>query len=241
MALSLPIDPGANELLSGSPLALLIAMLLDQQVPLEKAFGSPYVLMQRLGHEPTAAELADYDPDALAAVFSERPALHRYPRAMAGRTQELARAVVERYDGYAGRIWLDAADGADLLRRLSELPGYGTYKAQILMALLGKQLGVQPEGWREAAGPVRRGGLALLGGRRGGQGVAGRGPRAQEAAESRRGGRLSRGPPSPRRPDSHLKTIGRSGVVRPPRPSARTTTAPGPPASASRRSRSRRG
>ena len=152
VALSLPIDPGANELLSGSPLALLIAMLLDQQVPLEKAFGSPYVLMQRLGHEPTTAELADYDPDALAAVFSERPALHRYPKAMAGRTQELARAVVERYDGYAGRIWLDAADGADLLRRLSELPGYGTYKAQILMALLGKQLGVQPAGWREAAG-----------------------------------------------------------------------------------------
>ena len=151
MALSLPIDPGANELLSGSPLALLIAMLLDQQVPLEKAFGSPYVLMQRLGHEPAAAELADYDPDALAAVFSERPALHRYPRAMAGRTQELARAVVERYDGYAGRIWLDAEDGPHLLRRLTELPGYGTYKAQILVALLGKQLSVQPEGWREAA------------------------------------------------------------------------------------------
>ncbi len=152
MALSLPIDPGANELLSGSPLALLIAMLLDQQVPLEKAFSSPYVLTQRLGHEPTAAELAGYEPDALAAVFSERPALHRFPRAMAGRTQELARAIVERYDGYPARIWLDAADGADLLARLSDLPGFATYKAQILTALLGKQLSIQPEGWREAAG-----------------------------------------------------------------------------------------
>jgi uncharacterized HhH-GPD family protein len=152
VALTLPIDPGANELLSGSPLALLIAMLLDQQVPLEKAFGSPYVLAQRLGHEPTAQELASFSPEALAAVFSERPALHRFPRNMAARTQELARAIAERYDGDAGRIWRDAADGADLLQRLSELPGYGTYKAQILIALLGKQLGVRPAGWREAAG-----------------------------------------------------------------------------------------
>jgi uncharacterized HhH-GPD family protein len=152
VALTLPIDPGANELLSGSPLALLIAMLLDQQVSLEKAFGSPYELAQRLGHEPTAAELADYDPEALAAVFSQPPALHRYPKSMAGRTQTLARAIVDRYDGNASRVWLDAADGADLLSRLSALPGYGTYKAQILIALLGKQLGVTPPGWREAAG-----------------------------------------------------------------------------------------
>jgi uncharacterized HhH-GPD family protein len=150
--LSLPIDPGANELLSGSPLALLIAMLLDQQVPLEKAFGSPYVLVQRLGHEPTAEELADYDPDALAAVFSERPALHRFPKAMARRTQDLARAIVDRYDGNAAGVWLDAPDGAEVIRRLAELPGYARYKAQILLALLGKQLGVQPPGWREAAG-----------------------------------------------------------------------------------------
>jgi uncharacterized HhH-GPD family protein len=152
VALSLPIDPAANELLSGSPLALLVAMLLDQQVPMEKAFSSPYVLAQRIGHEPTAVELADYDPEALAAVFSERPALHRFPRAMAGRTQELARFIAERYDGHPGRIWLDATDGTELLRRLSELPGFGTYKAQILVALLGKQLSVTPPGWREAAG-----------------------------------------------------------------------------------------
>ena len=152
MMLSLPIDPEANELLSRSPLALLIAMLLDQQVPLEKAFGSPRVLVQRLGHEPTADELAGYDPDALAAIFSERPALHRFPKAMSGRVQELARIIADRYDGDAARVWGDAATGQELLARLAELPGFGTYKAQILIALLGKQLGVQPDGWREAAG-----------------------------------------------------------------------------------------
>jgi uncharacterized HhH-GPD family protein len=152
MTLSLPISDGANELLSRSPLALLTAMLLDQQVPLEKAFSSPYELAQRLGHEPTAEELADFDPDALVAVFSERPALHRFPRAMAGRVQELARLIMERYDGDAAQVWATAATGAELAGRLSELPGFGAYKAQITMALLGKQLGVRPDGWRAAAG-----------------------------------------------------------------------------------------
>jgi uncharacterized HhH-GPD family protein len=152
MTLSLPIGADANELLSRSPLALLIAMLLDQQVPLEKAFSSPQVLVQRLGHEPTAEELAGYDPGALATIFSERPALHRFPRAMAGRVQDLARIIADRYDGDAALVWTGAATGKELLARLSELPGFGTYKAQILMALLGKQLGVQPDGWREAAG-----------------------------------------------------------------------------------------
>lgn len=152
MTLSLPISDGANELLSRSPLALLIAMLLDQQVPLEKAFSSPYELAQRLRHEPTAAELADYEPDALVAVFSERPALHRFPRAMAGRVQELARVIMDRYDGDASQVWATAATGAELAERLSELPGFGAYKAQITIALLGKQLDVRPEGWREAAG-----------------------------------------------------------------------------------------
>jgi uncharacterized HhH-GPD family protein len=152
MTLSLPIEAEANELLSRNPLALLIAMLLDQQVPLEKAFNSPYQLARRLGHEPTAAELAGYDPDALIALFAERPALHRFPRAMAARTQELGRQLVERYDGDAGQVWLGAASGQDLIDRLAELPGFGAYKAQITVALLGKQLGVRPEGWREAAG-----------------------------------------------------------------------------------------
>jgi uncharacterized HhH-GPD family protein len=99
MTLSLPISDAANELLSRSPFALLTAMMLDQQVPLEKAFSSPYELAQRLGHEPSPAELAGYDPEALAVVFSQRPALHRFPKAMAARVQELARRIVERYDG----------------------------------------------------------------------------------------------------------------------------------------------
>ena len=152
MTLSLPIEAEANELLSRDGFALLLAMMLDQQVPFEKAFNSPYELVLRLGHEPTAQEIADFDPDALAAIFAERPALHRFPRAMAARAQEVARIVVDRYDGDASAVWTGAASGAELRTRLSELPGYGTYKAQITIALLGKQLGVQPDGWREAAG-----------------------------------------------------------------------------------------
>jgi uncharacterized HhH-GPD family protein len=148
----MPVDPEANELLSRSPLALLIGMLLDQQVPLERAFSAPLDLVRRLGHEPTAAELADFDPDALAAIFSERPALHRYPRAMAARVQDLARIIVEEYDGDAAGLWRSAGSGAELLKRMGALPGFGTQKAQIFVALLGKQLGVRPSGWREAAG-----------------------------------------------------------------------------------------
>jgi uncharacterized HhH-GPD family protein len=152
MTLSLPVDADANELLTRNPLALLIGMLLDQQVPLEKAFSSPADLVKRLGHEPTAVELAEYDPDALAAVFSERPALHRFPKAMAARTQDLARLIVDRYDGDPAAVWTGAATGKELIARLADLPGFGGYKAQIFAALLGKQLGVRPEGWREAAG-----------------------------------------------------------------------------------------
>jgi uncharacterized HhH-GPD family protein len=153
MSISLPIDQDANELLSRDPLALLIGMLLDQQVPLEKAFSGPRDLVRRLGHEPTAAELAGCDPDALAVVFSERPALHRYPRAMAARTQDLARLIVTKYDGDAAQLWQAADTGQELVRRIAELPGFGPVKAQIFAALLGKQLGVRPPGWREAAGP----------------------------------------------------------------------------------------
>jgi uncharacterized HhH-GPD family protein len=153
MTLSLPVEAEANELLTHSPLALLVAMLLDQQVPLEKAFSSPYQLVLRLGHEPTAEELAGFDPEALAAIFAERPALHRFPRAMAARVQDLGRVLLEKYDGDAGQVWASAATGAELQARLAELPGFGRYKAQITMALLGKQLGIRPAGWREAAGP----------------------------------------------------------------------------------------
>src|SRR5206468_3736438 len=131
MALSLPIDPKADELLQHSPLALLIGMILDQQIPLEHAFTAPYHLVQRLGHEPDARELADYDLDALTKVFAERPALHRFPKAMAARVQEACRLLVDRYDGDPARVWAEAKDGKDLLKRIGELPGFGKQKAQI--------------------------------------------------------------------------------------------------------------
>jgi len=148
----MPVEPEANELLSRSPFALLIAMLLDQQVTLEKAFMGPLDLVRRMGHEPTPAELAEFDPDRLAAIFSERPALHRYPRAMAARVQEMARLIVDQYDGDAARLWESAGSGAELLQRVAALPGFGAQKAQIFVAFLGKQLRIRPEGWREAAG-----------------------------------------------------------------------------------------
>jgi uncharacterized HhH-GPD family protein len=150
--ISLPVDDEANELLTRSALALLIAMLLDQQVPLERAFSAPRDLVRRLGHEPAAEELATQDPEELAAVFGERPALHRFPKAMAARTQDLARLIVSEYGGDASAVWSTASSGAELLKRVSALPGFGEQKAKIFVALLGKQLGVQPPGWREAAG-----------------------------------------------------------------------------------------
>ncbi|WP_433721371.1 HhH-GPD-type base excision DNA repair protein [Actinoplanes sp. CA-051413] len=152
MTLSLPIDAEANELLANDPLALLIGMVLDQQIPLEKAFSSPYVLAQRLGHAPTATELAEFDPEQLVTIFATPPALHRFPKAMAARVQEVCRALVGTYDGDAANLWRDAADGKELVKRIAALPGFGQQKSQIFTALLGKQYGVQPPGWREAAG-----------------------------------------------------------------------------------------
>jgi len=147
----MPVEPEANELLSRSPLALVTALLLDQQVTLEKAFAGPLDLVRRLGHEPTAAELAEFDPDRLAAIFSERPAVHRYPKAMAARLQDLARLIVDQYDGDVARLWETAGSGAELLKRVAALPGFGAQKAQIFVALLGKQLHVRPPGWQQAA------------------------------------------------------------------------------------------
>jgi uncharacterized HhH-GPD family protein len=152
VTISFPIAAEANALLDRSPLALLMAMLLDQQIPLERAFAAPYDLAQRLGHDPDAEELANYDPEGLIAVFAERPALHRFPKAMAGRVQGLCRILVEQYDGEAERVWADAKTGGELLKRVGALPGFGDQKARIFVALLGKQYGVRPEGWRKAAG-----------------------------------------------------------------------------------------
>jgi uncharacterized HhH-GPD family protein len=152
MTVSLPIAEPANELLNRNPLALLIGMVLDQQIPLEKAFTSPYVLMERLGHEPGAAELASCDPGELVTVFAAPPALHRFPKAMAGRVQDVCRVLVERYDGEAATVWSGAATGTELLKRITGLPGFGRQKGQIFVALLGKRYGVRPAGWRAAAG-----------------------------------------------------------------------------------------
>ena len=152
MAIALPVDQEANELLSRNALALLIGMLLDQQIPFERAFSAPLDLARRLGHEPTAQELAGFDPGELTTIFSERPALHRFPKAMAGRVQIMARIIVEEYDGDAAALWTTASSGGELVKRVAALPGFGPVKAQIFVALLGKQLGVRPAGWREAAG-----------------------------------------------------------------------------------------
>ena len=152
--LTLSLDAKADALLSKDPLALLIGMVLDQQVPLEKAFRGPYDLRQRLGlAKLEAGTLAAWDTDELIRAFVTPPALHRYPAAMARRVQELCRVVVDQYDGKADRIWRKATDGADLLARVKALPGFGEQKARIFVALLGKQLGVDVPGWREAAGP----------------------------------------------------------------------------------------
>ncbi|MFJ8939600.1 HhH-GPD-type base excision DNA repair protein [Streptomyces sp. NPDC102365] len=162
VTLHLAQRPEADELLGRSPLAAFVGMLLDQQVPMEWAFAGPYTIARRLGGEDLDAhEIAAYEPEAFAALLSTKPAVHRYPGSMAKRIQQLCQYLVEHYDGDAARVWEDAgtgtgtgvATGAELLRRLKELPGFGTQKAQIFLALLGKQLGVRPKGWREAAGP----------------------------------------------------------------------------------------
>lgn len=151
--LHLAQDPAADKLLTKSPLALLIGMVLDQQVPLEWAFRGPLELQRRLGGTLDAAALADMDPDKLSAVFAERPSLHRYPGSMAKRVHALAVELCETYKGDPANIWKGVATGKELLARVKKLPGFGDQKARIFVALLGKQLGVKPDGWVEAASP----------------------------------------------------------------------------------------
>jgi uncharacterized HhH-GPD family protein len=151
--LRLAQDPDADALLARNPLALLIGMLLDQQFPLEWAFRAPWRLAQRMERdELDAGELAAYDPEAFVKLMAGPPALHRYPASMAGRVQTLCGDVSERYGGDAAALWRTAESGQELLARLRALPGFGEQKARIFVALLGKQLGVQPPGWQEAAG-----------------------------------------------------------------------------------------
>ncbi len=145
-------DESADRLISEDPFALLIGMVLDQQIPLEKAFSSPRDLKERLGGRLDAGEIAAIDPDQLAKVFAERPALHRFPSANAKRVQDLARIIVDQYGGEAAAVWNTAKTGEELYERIRALPGFGDQKARIFVGLLGKQLGVRPEGWRQAAG-----------------------------------------------------------------------------------------
>jgi uncharacterized HhH-GPD family protein len=153
LSLHISQDEAADELVSDDPLALLIAMVLDQQIPLERAFSSPRDLRDRLGGRLDAALIAAMDPDQLAALFAKRPALHRFPVANAARVQQLCRMLVDDYEGNAALVWEGAATGAELLRRVRALPGFGEQKAKIFVALLGKQLGVRPPGWQEASRP----------------------------------------------------------------------------------------
>lgn len=150
--LTLTGDDDADRLLSENGFALLVGMLLDQQISMELAFVGPHRLAQRLGGELDPATVAAQDPERLEELFRQKPALHRYPGAMAKRVHALAAHLVEEHDGRSENVWEQAADGRDLLRRLKALPGFGDQKARILVALLGKQCRVRPEGWREAAG-----------------------------------------------------------------------------------------
>lgn len=146
-------DSNADELLSSDPLALLIGMLLDQQIPMETAFAGPLKIRDRLG-SLDAAGLAQEDPEAFVAVFKTSPAVHRFPGSMAERVQGLCAAVVERWDGDAEAIWTRGdPDGPEILTRLLALPGFGAQKAKIFLALLGKRYGLEADGWREASEP----------------------------------------------------------------------------------------
>jgi len=146
-------DPVADQLVLDDPFALLLGMMLDQQIPMEKAFKGPALLAERLGDRFSPASIAEMAPDELEAAFKTKPAVHRFPGSMAKRCGDLARHLVEHYDGDAGAIWADVRSGKALYDRLRALPGYGDEKAKIFVAILAKRFGVAPRGWKAAAGP----------------------------------------------------------------------------------------
>ena len=151
MAIQITGDAAADKLLEESPFALLAGMMLDQQYPMEHAFRGPAKVTDRFGSfEP--ASIAAADPEEFAAMAATTPAIHRFPGSMAARLQELARIVMDDYDGDAARLWTEASDGKDLMKRVMALPGFGKQKAQIFVALLAKQRGVRPEGWESVVG-----------------------------------------------------------------------------------------
>ena len=153
MALHITGDTAADELLSANPLALLVGMLLDQQVPMETAFAGPLKISQRTGAMDAAA-IAGLAPDALLEAFRQSPSVHRFPGSMATRTQALCQALVDDWGGDAAALWTQGdPDGPEVLRRLKTLPGFGEQKAKIFLALLGKQYGFTGVGWREASAP----------------------------------------------------------------------------------------
>jgi len=161
MPITITGDADADRLLSEDPLALVVAMVLDQQIPLERAFRAPRDLAERLGGTLDCGVLGAMDPEALAAVFGAKPALHRFPSSMARRVQEVCRIVSTEYGGDAAAVWTSASDGEELLANVKALPGFGVQKARIFIALLGKQLGIATPGWQEASSPFGEPGTFL--------------------------------------------------------------------------------
>ncbi len=151
--LNMPVSDDANELITNDPFALLIALVLDQQVPLERAFSAPLELKQRLGGELTVEQIAHYDEEALVTIFCQQPALHRFPAANARRVQKMANIIVDEYDSDAAAVWTSAKDGTQLLKNVKALPGFGEQKAKIFIAMLGKQMELKTKGWREVSQP----------------------------------------------------------------------------------------
>jgi uncharacterized HhH-GPD family protein len=153
MKLTLTGEPEADELLQNEPLALLLGMMLDQQIPMEWAFIGPYRLRERLGGRLDATAIADMAPDELEAAFKGPPALHRFPGSMAKRARELCHYLVDHYDGDAAAVWTGVSSGAELLARVKALPGFGAEKSKIFCALLAKRFDVRPEGWETVTSP----------------------------------------------------------------------------------------